>query len=46
MTWMWYQRRGESLWRHKEYRDMETALIAAKCAASEGYETQVKEVSW
>ena len=45
MTWLWFRRHGTQLWRHREYRDRATALLAAQCARSEGYETQVKELS-
>lgn len=45
MTWLWFRRHGTQLWRHREYDEYETACAAAACAASEGYETQVKELA-
>lgn len=37
--------RGRACAGGHRYRDRATALLAAQCARSEGYETQVKELS-
>lgn len=45
MIYVWYQRPGETLWRHEKYTSMAAALFLAGIFRLRGYQVQIRQGS-